>query len=139
MHFSGLTRAQVVDAVGDCCLAEEPARWLTWPAARYGAVLFRDDDLMCQPASCDCYRTYLTVLRRVPREMWRLLIPVTITEIEGIRAAGQQAPSDHTSRFLAAELAVTSLTSTRPFVEHSPTVPPASAVPDICRACCSAA
>ena len=115
--FSGTTRTEVVAVVGDCHLVDEPGSLFRHVV--HGERVFTDDDLELVAVSCSCYRLYLRVSRRVPREMWEFLVPVTIRDVQDLRTAIDAAPATYTGRWATAEAAVVRLMSDRPYLESS--------------------
>jgi hypothetical protein len=119
--FSGTTRDEVAAVVGDCHLLDDPDPF--FGGLVHGTPVFADDDLGITPASCACYRLYLAVDRRVPRERWSYLLPVTVTELQELRAAVDAAPATYTGRWATAEAAVLRLFARRPYLESSTGLP----------------
>ena len=100
-----------------CHLVDEFA-FSSWPESD-GEPLFADDDLRVSKALCACGRLYLLVARRVPGEMWDILVPVSTDEVEAFVGRVRSAAPSYTDKWLAAETGVLALTTTRPFLEHS--------------------
>ncbi len=117
--YSGVERATVAAAVGDCHLLDNIAR-SGWPRPATGSRVFADDDLRIHAATCPCGRLYLEVWRRVPRSYFEYLVPIDASELAQVRSDISSAPRNVTDKWIAAERAVQALALGRPTVEHSP-------------------
>lgn len=104
------------------CHLEDDFALSSWPESG-GEPLFADDDLRVSKAVCACGRLYLLVVRRVPGEMWDILVPVSTNEVEALVSRVHSAAPSYTDKWLAAETGVIALTETRRFLEHSSKTP----------------
>jgi hypothetical protein len=107
----------VRSSLGDCHLVDAVDH-LSWPKA-HGEPLFEDDDLGVYQAPCACGRIFLRIWRRVPRDVWHVLVPASDVEVETLRSRLAAAPSSYTDQWSAAESGVLTVTRAHPYLEYS--------------------
>ena len=117
-RYSGVTREDVARLVGDCHLVDDPGSAFAPGHGSGGEPLFVDDDLGIRPQSCACLRLYLRVSRRVPREVWQYVVPVTVVQTDEIRRAVAAARAEGRDGYAAAQSAVLQVFAQHPYLEQ---------------------